>query len=331
MQAFSNLDYWLAELLPGTVKASTEASYADMTRRHIVPAIGHLSLSKLSRDDVRRFVRQLARTRSQRRESDQMLSGRTVQYVHSILRRTLEDARREELVGRNVARDVPSPRYERPEFEPLAPYEARMLLAAAADDRLYAVYVLALVLGMRRGEILGLRWSAVDLDRATLRVQASLQRVGGQLVLTSPKTKRSRRAIPLPQTVVKVLEAHREAQAVQRGGAELWADDDLVFTTLIGTAIEPRNLSRHFEALRNRAQVRRVRFHDLRHSCASLLFELGVPLRMVMEILGHSQISTTSDIYTHVMPAQYREVADTLDQWFQREDHAREDGQTDGP
>jgi integrase len=201
-----------------------------------------------------------------------------------------------------------------------------MLLAAAADDRLYAVYVLALVLGMRRGEILGLRWSAVDLARATLRVQASLQRVGGQLVLTSPKTKRSRRAIPLPQAVVKVLEAHRHAQAVERSGAELWADDDLVFTTSIGTAIEPRNLSRHFEALRVRAKVRRVRFHDLRHSCASLLFELGVPLRMVMEILGHSQISTTSDIYTHVMPAQYREVADALDAWLGDGQGGEDDG-----
>jgi integrase len=320
------VDYWLAELLPGTVKASTEASYADMTRRHIVPAIGHLSLSKLSRDDVRRFVRQLARTRSQRQGSDQMLSGRTVQYVYSILRRALEDARPEELVGRNVAQEVPTPRYERREFEPLAACEARMLLAAAADDRLYAVYVLALVLGMRRGEILGLRWSAVDLARATLRVQASLQRVGGQLVLTSPKTKRSRRAIPLPQAVVKVLEAHRHAQAVERSGAELWADDDLVFTTSIGTAIEPRNLSRHFEALRVRAKVRRVRFHDLRHSCASLLFELGVPLRMVMEILGHSQISTTSDIYTHVMPAQYREVADALDAWLGDGQGGEDDG-----
>jgi integrase len=320
------LDYWLAELLPGTVKASTEASYADMTRRHIVPGLGHLSLAKLSRDDIRRFVRQLGRTKSQRRGADQVLSGRTVQYVHSILRRALEDARREELVGRNVAREVPSPRYERREFEPLAPEEARTLLAAAAEDRLYAVYVLALVLGIRRGEILGLRWSAVDLDRATLRVQASLQRVGGQLVLTSPKTKRSRRAIPLPRAVVTVLEAHRDAQVVERAEAEVWADDDLVFTTSIGTAIEPRNLSRHFEALRDRAKVRRVRFHDLRHSCASLLFELGVPLRMVMETLGHSQISTTSDIYTHVLPAQYREVADALDAWLGNDQADEDDG-----
>jgi integrase len=225
-----------------------------------------------------------------------------------------------------VAREVPSPRYERRDFEPLSPDEARVLLAAAAEGRLYAVYVLALVLGLRRGEILGLRWSSVDLDRATLRVQSSLQRVGGQLAFTSPKTKRSRRALPLPRSVVKVLTSHRDAQAVERAKAELWADADLVFTTAIGTPIEPRNLSRHFEALRDGAGVRRVRFHDLRHSCASLLFELGVPLRMVMEILGHSQISTTSDIYTHVMPAQYREVADALDVWLGHED---DDGQGD--
>jgi integrase len=328
------LDYWMAELLPGSVKASTAASYVDMTRRHIVPQLGHLYLAKLSRDDVRRFIRQLARAKSQRRGDDRVLSGRTVQYVHSILRRALEDARREDLIGRNVAREVSSPRYERREFEPLSPDEARVLLAAAADDRLYPVYVLALVLGLRRGEILGLRWSAVDLDRATLRVQSSLQRVGGQLAFTSPKTKRSRRAIPLPRAVVKVLTAHRDVQAGERAKAELWADADLVFTTAIGTPIEPRNLSRHFEALRDGAKVRRVRFHDLRHSCASLLFELGVPLRMVMEILGHSQISTTSDIYTHVMPAQYREVADALDAWLGHEDGdgqgEDDDGQVEG-
>jgi integrase len=97
----------------------------------------------------------------------------------------------------------------------------------------------------------------------------------------------------------------------------------------IGTPIEPRNLSRHFEALRDRAKVRKVRFHHLRHSCASLLFELGVPLRMVMEILGHSQISTTSDIYTHVMPAQYREVADALDAWLDDDSQADKDGDDD--
>jgi integrase len=128
---------------------------------------------------------------------------------------------------------------------------------------------------------------------------------------------------------VRVLRAHRESQAVERAAAEVWGDDDLVFTTRIGTAIEPRNLSRHFEALRDRAKVRKVRFHDLRHSCASLLFELGVPLRMVMEILGHSQISTTSDIYTHVMPAQYPEVADTLDAWLGDDGHGEQDGQAD--
>jgi hypothetical protein len=135
------------------VKPTTEASYADMTRRHIVTRLGHLYLAKLSRDDVRRFIRQLARTKSQRRGDDRVLSARTVQYVRSILRRALEDARREELIGRNVAREVSLPRYERREFEPLSPKEARALLAAAADDRLYAAYVLALLLDFSKGPV----------------------------------------------------------------------------------------------------------------------------------------------------------------------------------
>jgi integrase len=173
------------------VKPSTEASYADMTRRHLVPGLGHLYLAKLSRDDVRRFLRQLGRQKSARRGSDKVLSARTVQYVHAILRRALEDARREDLIGRNIAREVTPPRYEREEVEPLSAPEARKLLATAKDDRLYALYVLALLLGLRRGELLALRWSAVDLKRRTLRVQASLQRVNGHLVFGSPKTKRS--------------------------------------------------------------------------------------------------------------------------------------------
>ena len=113
-----------------------------------------------------------------------------------------------------------------------------------------------------------------------------------------------------------VLREHKARQDGERQEAAVWADNDLVFTTSIGTAIEPRNLSRHFEALRENAGVRKVRFHDLRHSCASLLFDLRVPMRMVMAILGHSQIATTADIYTHVMPPQHREVADALDAWL---------------
>jgi integrase len=131
-----------------------------------------------------------ARKKSQRRGEDRSLSPRTVQYVHSILRRALEDARREELVGRNVAREVSPPRFERREFTALSSAEARVLLAAAADDRLYGVYVLALVLGMRRGEVLGLRWSAVDLDGGLLRVRSSLQRVGVQLARCSRRSRR---------------------------------------------------------------------------------------------------------------------------------------------
>jgi integrase len=310
------LEYWLTELLPGTVKLSTEASYADITRRYLIPGLGQAWLQKLTRVEVRQFLRQLQERKSARPGTDAFVSPRTIQYVHAVLRRALEDARREELVGRNVAKEVSPPRVEREEIEPLSADQARRLLAAAEGDRLYPLYVLALLLGLRRGELLALRWSSIDLDRRVLRVRRQLQRVSGKLIYTTPKTKRSRRAVPLPKVCVRVLRDHKEAQEKQRANAEVWSDDDLVFTTSIGTPIEPRNLSRHFEALRKRAGLEHVRFHDLRHSCASLLFDLDVPLRMVMEILGHAQIATTADLYTHVMPAPYAEVADALDTWF---------------
>jgi integrase len=320
------LEYWLTELLPGTVKPSTQASYADLTRRHLIPALGHIQLAKLSKDDVRRFLRDKAnghRIHAKTfgngvvaRRTGAPLSGRTVHYLHAILRRALEDARREDLIARNVAREVKPVRYERKEFQPLTPAEARKLLAAAEGDRLYPLYVLALLLGLRRGELLGLRWSAIDLDAGTLRVKDSLQRVGGELRFTGTKTHRSRRTIPLPKVCVDVLKQHRQRQAAQRAEAEEWADPDLVFTTARGTPLEPQNVYRHFKALCAAAGVRAVRFHDLRHSCASLLFELGVPLRVIMEILGHTQITTTSEIYTHILPTQYREVAVALDGWF---------------
>lgn len=254
-----------------------------------------------------------------------------MQYLHAILRRALEDARREDLIVRNVAREVAPPRVERVEVEPFIPAEAKRLLSAARGDRLFALYVLALMLGLRRGELLALRWSAIDLDRATLRVRDSLQRLNGELQFTGTKTRPSRRAIPLPRVCVETLRERRQRQIAERLAADEWADPDLVFTTGKGTPFEPRNVYRHFQVLRERAGLRTVPFHALLHSCASLLFDLGIPLRMIMEILGHTQISTISDLYTHVMPAQYREVADALDLWFERaEDEDQADDEDDG-
>jgi integrase len=192
--------------------------------------------------------------------------------------------------------------------------EAQQLLAATDDDRLYALWSVALGVGLRRGEALGLRWQDVDLDGGTLRVEQALQRTKGGLVLGPTKTPRSRRTIPLPAVCVRALKIHRARQNVERlAVGDSWQDSGLVFTSNVGTPVEPRNVNRSFTKLIEKAGVRPVRRHDLRHTCASLLLAQGVPLRVVMEVLGHSQIAVTANTYTHVLPTLQREAADLMD------------------
>lgn len=304
------LTTWTEQVLPGSVRESTAANYAVLVRHYIVPVLGNRSLTKLAPADVRAFLGELARTDSRH---GRPLSARTVQYVHAVLRRALTQAMREELVTRNVAALVSAPRVLHREVNYLEPEQAQDLLAAARDDRLYALYAVALALGLRRGEALALRWRDIDLEKRTLRVRGSLQRVNGRLQITEPKTARSRRLIPLPDICVDALVEHRERQASDREHATIWIESDLVFTTSIGTPIEPRNLVRHFQTLCRRAGLPQIRFHDLRHTCASLLLAQGVEPRVIMETLGHSVIGTTLNIYTHVLPATQRSAADRMD------------------
>lgn len=186
---------------------------------------------------------------------------------------------RDELVERNVATVVRGPASGRDEVKPWTPTEAGAFLAAAAGDRLYALFAVGVALGLRRGELLGLRRVDVDLDQRMLRVRQSIQRFHGVgLIIGPPKSRRSIRDIPLPAYVVQVLAEHLDRQGSERAEVEsYWQDCGLVFTTTIGTAIEPRNLLRLLDQLIVKAGVRRIRFHDLRHTCASLLLAQGVP------------------------------------------------------
>jgi integrase len=175
---------------------------------------------------------------------------------------------------------------------------------------LSALWTVALAIGLRKGEALGLHWSDVDLDRGKLRVRTTLQRVEGRLQLSEPKTGRSKRTIPLPPVCIEALKRQAERQEEERQAAgSSWHESGLVFTTTIGTPIEPRNVNRWFAQLCKRAGVRTIRMHDLRHTCASILLAQGVPLRVVMEILGHSQIAVTADLFTHVLPALNEDAA----------------------
>jgi integrase len=312
------LESWLRDTIPGSVRPSTEASYRILVTRHIVPEIGNIRLEKLTPADLRTFLRAKSAEISNR---GRVLSPRTVQYIHAVLRRALEQARRDELIERNVAALVSSPRVVRKEVEPLTEEEARKLLGVARTNRLYALYAVAVALGLRRGEALALRWDDVDLDAKTLRVSGTLQRIGGQLTISEPKTARSRRVIPLPTVRVDALNRHRANQAKERLAAPVWPHPELVFTTTVGTPIEPRNQVRHFEALCKRADIRRVRFHDLRHTCASLLLAQGVEPRVIMDTLGHSVIGTTLNLYTHVMPATQRDAANRMDDILKESGH----------
>jgi integrase len=247
-----------------------------------------------------------------RRLKEGKLSPRSVAYIRVVLRAALNQAIRWNLVARNAAELVESPRVRRFEIKPLTPEQARQLLDAAKGSRLEALCAVALACGLRMGEILGLRWQDVDLDARRLAVRQSIQRQrGAGLVAVEPKTERSRRTIEVPAPLIAALKAHRLRQIEERlAEGSHWHDGGLVFASAVGTGIEPRNLHRAFKALLKRAGLPDIRFHDLRHSAASLMLAQGVPLRVVMEVLGHSSISLTADTYSHVMPSLVRDATE---------------------
>jgi integrase len=197
--------------------------------------------------------------------------------------------------------------------EPLTPQQARSLLDTVAGHRWEALFTVALALGLREGEALGLSWSDVDLEARTLTVRHQLQRVEKQLVLVEPKTEKSRRTLVLPAVVVDRLRAHRVRQTEERLKAEVWEDSGLVFTTRYGTPIHPENLGRALRPLLAKAECPVQRFHDLRHACASLLLAQKATMKEVQETLGHTQLATTSEIYARLYPEFRQEVADRMD------------------
>jgi integrase len=306
------LDSWLQESVKPSVRPRTYASYAQMVRLHIKPALGHYQLAQLTPQDVQAFLRQKSETKSQK--GDGKLTPRTVSYLRAVLRQALNQALNWDMVTRNVAALATPPRSERHEAKALNPEQAIALLQSAGGDRLEALYVTTLVTGIRQAEALGLRWGDLDLEAGTLSLRKQLQRIDGEWVLNQPKTTGSRRVLPLLPRAVEALRAHRKRQTEERLRAgPLWENErDLVFTTAIGAPLHAKVVVDQFKALLNRAGLPDVRFHDLRHSCASLLAHLGVHPSVVVAILGHSTYRLTMDLYTHVDAAALRDAADKM-------------------
>lgn len=302
---------WLARLDGSGLKPATVASYRWILDRFIRPRIGRVRVQHLTPEHVRDLLAATA---------GEGVSARTVQLTRATLRVMLAEAERDQIVQRNVAGLVRGPRVERVEVEPWTAREAADFLRSMDGHRLFALFAVGVSLGLRKGELLALRWEDVDLTDRMLRVRRTVQRVPGMagLVTGTPKTARSRRAIPLPGACVSALIEHKRRQDAERKVAAAWVDPGLVFATTRGSVIEPRNINRLFEEQVARAGLRRIRFHDLRHTCASLLLAQGVPPRVVMEVLGHSQLSITTDLYGHVMPTGLRAAADAMEGVFQR-------------
>ena len=299
---------WLTEWLD-QVKATdgtrpqTVRWYRWLVDKHVSPVIGSVKLDRLTPADVRHLLAELVRAD---------VGNTTVRQAHGLLRNALGDAERLELVPRNVARSVRPPASTKGRVRALTPEEARRLLATAKDERLYGLLVLAVTTGLRRGELLALRWQDVSLDEGVLRVRRTLLRLDGRLVFGEPKSASSVRTVPVPPAARDVLRAHRLLIQAESSAAS-WQDFGLVFPSRIGTPIEPTNVNRWFRELRERAGLSWLRLHDLRHAFATFMLHQGADLRLIMETLGHSQISVTADLYTHVLLPRQRAASEAVD------------------
>ena len=306
------LGLWIADVAPNRLRPRTLERYAGIVQKHLVPAIGHVQLERLSSQHIDRLH---ATCRAS-------MSASSVRSVHAVLRSALRYAVERRLIDRNPADAAPPPRAPSTEIQALDVDECRQLLEAIAGDPLEALYVLALTTGMRLGELLGLRWEDVDLaegaiDRSPrVAVRHGLIRTKATWALAAPKTRHSVRSIVLGGRAVRALQSHSTAQKRRRLAAgQGWADHDLVFTDDWGEPLYGGHITeRHLKPLLRRAGLPAIRFHDLRHSAATLMLGQGVNPKIVSEMLGHAGVQITLDRYSHVMPNMQAIVAAKMDE-----------------
>jgi integrase len=298
------LERWLTDSVRGTVRTSTFERHEQIVRAHVNPTLGRVMLKNLTPPHVRGLI-------SEKLESG--LAPATVRKIHSTLHKALSGAVSDGLIPRNAA-DVKAPRPTPKEMRPLSEEEARTFLEATRGDPFEALYVLALTTGLRRGELLGLRWDDVDLERGTLRVGRALVREGGRHTVGETKTRRGRRQVNLTPRTVRTLRTHRKRQLEEKMHlVGLYEDSDLIFATHSGTPVNPENLvKRSFKPLLRESNLPDIRFHDLRHTCATLLLGRGVHPKLVQELLGHATIAMTLDTYSHYLPSMGDQAASAM-------------------
>lgn len=296
------LDKWL-DGVAGDLKPTTLGGYRQAVKR-LKMTIGDVKLQELRPLTVEKAYQTLTRSG---------LAAKTVMNTHTVLRRALGDAERLDLVVRNAAASARPPSIRRKEQSTWTPDELSRFLASVADHRLFAAFVLGATTGMRRGELLGLRWRDVDLDGGRLSVITTITTVNGRAVESSTKTNKSRRRMALDTGTVEVLRAHQKRQETERQLAgKLWHGSELVFTREDGTALHPDRFSHLFARLRGGVDLPPIRLHDLRHTYATMALEAGVHPKIVSERLGHATTGITLDLYSHVAPSMDEQAAETV-------------------
>jgi len=305
-----SLDAYAASWIESTLevsdrKASTKTLYAGLTKTHIIGSpLGALGLKRINPPAVERFL--LALRKSGKSDS-------TIRQIYTVARAILDAAVRDGLLARNPVAAVKRPKVTASEATYLSPAQVAALLKAAEPSRYAAVFEFLVHTGLRRGEALALRWTDVDMTNHLARVRGTLARVDGDLVVTAPKSERSNRTIPLSDPATAVLKGVKVRQAAERLRAgSVWTDTGHVFTTEFGQPCDPRNALRALKVAATATGLDGIGLHTLRHSAASVMLSAGVPLKVVSDLLGHSGISVTADVYGHVSPDVSRAAVDVL-------------------
>ncbi len=300
--------YWLNEVHKHAIGLSTYVNYENIIRVHLIPGLGEIPLGELTTQQVQTFLNAC------------MVKGLSVSRAHqveSVLSGALEDAAVSGILSLNVCNGVKLPSVEREERTPLTTKQAKTFLKVACEHRLYALYTVATVLGLRRGETVALQWSDIDFEQNILHVQRTASRLPKKgIVVRKAKTKKSKRVIKMPSFIVNVLKRHKEQQEQEKQRiGDAWMNMDLVFCNTFGGYIEPNYLLETLRTMLLKAQLPNITFHDLRHSAASIMKALGVNDKVIQEVLGHASYQSDM-VYIHLLEEMVNEATQKLDDTF---------------
>lgn len=302
MRVYELFERWYEDVLRHQVAPSAMNNYRSVATHHVLPTLGNKKVTDLTVTDIDRLLSE---------KTDLGLSSSSVRRIRAVLSQCLDQGIRWGAVNRNVASLTRTPKTVRTEGRTLTPDQAKHLINTLKGHRHEALYGLMLVTGIRRGEALGLMWTDLDFTSGVLRIRRQLKREGGALVTSDTKSARSRRSINLPAPMLAGLLAHSERQQEEQCAAgRSWIDSGFMFTSLVGSPIEPRNLHREFKKVCERAELGNWHLHELRHSAASLMLAQGIQIQVVSRVLGHASIRMTADVYGHILDPDREAAAD---------------------